>query len=82
MNELNYRNLDNMSEQKSISINNLNDDKPIPLHKLRNWGLTNIVKREIIIDELISKFPEPNIEEKIFYLRIGALIQISNQKKI
>ena len=53
-----------MNQEELISLNNINYDKSITFNKLRNWGLTNIVKREIIIDELISKFPEPTIEEK------------------
>ncbi len=36
----------------------------ISFKKLQNWGLFNIVKREMIIDDLISKAPSPNLEEK------------------
>ena len=33
-----------MTEKKSLSLSNINDEKLIPFKKLRNWGLNQIVK--------------------------------------
>lgn len=53
-----------MNEKKVGKLNNINQEKSIPVCKLRDWGLINIVRREVIIDELINNFPEPNEDEK------------------
>lgn len=53
-----------MDEKKVSKLNNINQEKSIPVSKLRDWGLINIVRREVIIDELINNFPEPNEDEK------------------
>tara|TARA_A100000164_G_C21883507_1_gene761500 strand:+ start:99 stop:797 length:699 start_codon:yes stop_codon:yes gene_type:complete len=36
----------------------------ISIKKLKSWGLLNVIKRETIIDKLISTFPEPSLEDK------------------
>ena len=46
----------------------------ISIKKLKSWGLLNIIKRETIIDKLISNFLNQALKINKINIKIGVLI--------